>query len=170
MQIPYPKTLALICLIFTFLSCSSNDSEQLVDSNQQDNQTVVDSEIPSTSFELEILGLINTYRASKGLNTLESLNIIKSQTEGHTDYMIGKDQISHDNFSQRSQFLINNANAISVAENVASGFTAADLLVDAWINSDGHRQNIEGDFTSFHLTASQSSDGKWFFTNIFVKK
>lgn len=167
MKIPHPKTLAYICLIFTFLSCSSNDSEQLVE-NIDDSVSI--QNIPSTSFELEILDLINLYRTSSNLESLAKLNIIKKPALDHTNYMIRNNQMSHDNFNTRATFLIENSNAISVAENVAYGYTNAEDLVQAWINSNGHKENIVGDYTHFDIIARQCDDGKWYFTNIFIKK
>ena len=46
----------------------------------------------------------------------------------------------------------------------------AQSVVNAWLNSDGHRQNIEGDFTDFDISAEQNANGQWYFTNIFVKR
>ena len=170
MQTPFPKTLVLVCLFFTFLSCSSSESSIIEDEIEQSQLTF--QNISSTTFELETLELINNYRASKNLQPLIKLNIIKNPALEHTNYMIDKNKISHDNFNSRASFLINNSDAIAVAENVASGFTNAENVVQAWINSDGHRENIEGDFTHFEITARSSSNNQnvFYFTNIFIKK
>ena len=68
------------------------------------------------------------------------------------------------------EYLSKNANAIGVGENVAYGYSTAESVVNAWIKSEGHKKNIEGDFTHFEVTAEKSSDDKWYFTNIFIKK
>ena len=59
---------------------------------------------------------------------------------------------------------------IEVQENVAYGYSYAESVVNAWINSDSHRATLEGDFTDFEISAEQNDEGTWFFTNIFVKK
>ena len=84
--------------------------------------------------------------------------------------MIDKNKISHDFFYERKAYLTKNTNAVGVGENVAYGYSSAKSVVNAWIKSKGHKENIEGDFTHFDVTAEKSADGKWFFTNIFVKK
>ena len=120
--------------------------------------------------EIEILELLNDYRLSEGLNPLSNLGVIKSQTFDHTDYMIQNSNISHDNFTSRRNFLTQNANANRVSENVAYGYSSASSVVAAWINSDSHREAIEGDYTHFDVSAEQDENGYWYFTNIFIKK
>lgn len=153
----------LFCTLI-LASCSSNSTEII------ENTTQAISKITVKPIESDILYLINNYRADKGLSSLQELQIIKSQTTSHTNYMIEKNEVSHEYFFKRKNFLVKNANATSVAENVAYGYTSAQTVVKAWIKSEGHKKNIEGDFTHFNVTAAQNKDGKWFYTNIFIKK
>ena len=109
--------LVFVCILFT--SCASDDDgiyfEKL-------NETKVEySEI-----ELEILDLVNDYRVSKGLESLEKMNFISSVAEGHTYYMAETGKVNHDNFSERHEKLVSNANAKIVGENVGYGFTTAE--------------------------------------------
>jgi len=128
-------------------------------------------EIPAVkTIELEILDLINEHRSSLGLNSLRSMDIVKAQAFLHTDYMIEQDNISHDYFHARKDFLEENAGASKVSENVAYGFSSALSVVTAWLESDYHRNTIEGDYTDFDISAEQNQEGRWFFTNIFIKK
>ena len=99
------------------------------------------------AIEIEILELINNHRITLGLNPL-----------------------NHDNFYQRKNSLMQNAAATKVSENVAYAFSSAESVVNAWINSDGHRATIEGDYTDFDISAEKNDEGKWFFTNIFIKR
>ena len=84
--------------------------------------------------------------------------------------MIEQNQVSHDNFYERKTFLTANTGAKAVSENVAYGFTSAQSVVNAWLNSEGHKQNIEGNFSDFDISAEKNADGKWYYTNIFIKK
>ena len=84
--------------------------------------------------------------------------------------MVDKDEVSHDNFYKRSNYLKANAGAKKVSENVAYGYSRAESVVNAWIKSDSHRKNIEGDFTNFNISAEKNDEGKWYYTNIFIKK
>ena len=66
--------------------------------------------------------------------------------------------------------MVDNVSATKVSENVAYAFSSAESVVNAWLNSDGHRENIEGDFTDFDISAEQNEEGRWYFTNIFIKR
>lgn len=122
------------------------------------------------TIEIEILELINNHRIQMGLNPLNSMNIIKSVAFTHTDYMVEINQVNHDNFFQRKTSLIQNTGAITVSENVAYGYSTAQAVVNAWINSEGHRANIEGNYTYFDISAEQNNEGRWYYTNIFINK
>lgn len=160
--------LFLVASIFVFtMSCSSDSSEDIAPETNQSQNLVIPQ---SKTIEIEIMELINEYRISQGFNVLNNNGIIKGQAYTHTEYMVVNDNVSHDNFYARKSYLINNVGAEAVTENVAFGFTNAQSVVNAWLNSEGHKQNIEGDFTDFEISAEQNADGKWYFTNIFVKK
>ena len=40
----------------------------------------------------------------------------------------------------------------------------------AWLNSPGHRKNIEGDFTHIGIGVVKNDAGVYYFTQIFLKK
>lgn len=155
--------LALLALL-GFTSCSTESFPEEV-------TTVNINQAPQAKvIELEIMELINQHRISTGLSPLRNHNIVKSVAFSHTDYMIEVNQVNHDNFFQRKSSLERHANALSVAENVAYSFNSAESVVNAWLNSEGHRQTIEGDFTDFDISAEQNEQGRWYYTNIFIKR
>ncbi|WP_044398410.1 CAP domain-containing protein [Lacinutrix sp. Hel_I_90] len=162
------KNVLNLVLVFFVLILSTSCSTDSVEELQDTPATVFIPE--SKAIEIEIIALINDYRMSQGLTALSEHNIVKSQAYKHTEYMVEADSVSHANFYSRKSYLENNAGAQLVTENVAYGFTSAQAVVNAWINSEGHKQNIEGDFTNFDVSAEQSPEGKWYFTNIFIKK
>ena len=120
--------------------------------------------------EIETMQLINEYRISIGLQSLNNLGVIKSVAYSHTEYMLALNQLSHDNFEQRRRTLIDNAGAITVSENVGYGYTSGQAVLDAWLSSPSHRSIIEGNYTDFDISAEQNEIGVWFFTNIFIRK
>ena len=131
--------LALLALL-SFASCSTNSIE--------DEAEALELKLVSQQakvIELEILNLINDHRLSKGLSPLEDMSIVKSVAFSHTDYMVDNDEVSHHNFYTRSNYLKANAGAQQVSENVAYGYSSAESVVDAWIKSEAHKDNIEGD-------------------------
>lgn len=120
--------------------------------------------------EIQVLELLNNHRLSLGLKALAGMPIVKSVAFSHTDYMVYNNEVSHANFYKRSDYLKANAGATRVSENVAYGYSSAQTVVSAWLKSDAHRANIEGDFTNFDVAAEENADGKWYYTNIFIKK
>lgn len=69
----------------------------------------------------EILQIVNDHRLSIGENPLE-LNVLATDLANeHTEYMIAQNDISHDDFDQRSDRLIADENALRTGENVAYG-------------------------------------------------
>ena len=160
-----PLRLLLVLCALVLTSCSSNSEIELA-GNTSEPTTV----ITEKSIEAEILVLINNYRVANGFSILNKLQTIKSQANTHTNYMIDQNKISHDFFYQRKEYLTQNANAVGVGENVAYGYSSAESVVNAWIKSEGHKKNIEGNFTHFEISAEKDADGKWYFTNIFIKK
>ncbi len=58
----------------------------------------------------------------------------------------------------------------AAAENVAYGQMSAEEVVDGWLHSPGHRQNIEGDYNLTGIGVAQNKDGVIYFTQIFVLK
>ncbi|MEP1488101.1 MAG: CAP domain-containing protein [Algibacter sp.] len=151
-------------IIFTF-SCSTDSIDDKADAIELSLTT-----LEAKSIEVEILELINNHRLSMGLNPLSDMPVVKSVAYSHTDYMVDNNQVSHDNFFTRSDYLKENAGAKKVSENVAYGYTSAESVVKAWIKSEGHKANIEGDYSNFDISAEKSEEGKWYYTNIFIKK
>lgn len=122
------------------------------------------------AIEVEILENINNHRLSIGLTPLSNMEIVKSVAFSHTDYMLDTGEVSHDNFYTRSNYLKKNAGAKEVSENVAYGYSTARTVVNAWLKSEGHRATIEGDYTYCDVSAEKNEKGRWYFTNIFIKK
>ena len=159
------RALLPLAIVFTMVSCSSDDSE-----TTPSNAKLV-TEYSYNDTELRLVQLINDYRQSLGLTRLEVINHISYKSEGHNEYMIEKQVMSHDYFQERSTNLIQVLGAERVAENVAYNYNTPESAFSAWKNSPGHRANIEGDFTHFGISVSIDSEtGRKFYTNMFIKK
>ena len=114
--------------------------------------------------------LINDYRVSIGLNSLEKINHISHKSEEHDNYMITNNVVNHDDFVARSENIISVLGAKTVGENIAYNYNSPQAALDAWLNSPGHKQNIEGNFTHFGISIRENpSNGKKYYTNIFAR-
>jgi uncharacterized protein YkwD len=153
---------ALVCTVLT--SCTSG--EEGVYFNE-----INDVKVEYSKMELEILDLINEHRQSLSMQTLDELDIISSVALSHSAYMVEVDEVNHDGFPQRQENLVEKANATSVGENVAYGFQSAAGVVNAWLNSADHKAIIENEsYTHFGISIEQNSEGRNYFTQIFIKK
>ncbi len=118
----------------------------------------------------EILVRINEHRTSIGLSEIiKDQQYASAYAVDHTQYMIDIEKINHDNFSVRSKAL-KDRGAKVVGENVAFGYTTAEAVVTAWLNSEGHREIIEGNYTHSGFGIMKSSRGKYYFTQLFYRK
>ncbi|MCH9661599.1 MAG: CAP domain-containing protein [Bacteroidetes bacterium] len=118
----------------------------------------------------EILSLVNEHRSGMGLETVQSdQQYASAYAVDHTQHMIDMSQINHDNFSERSRAL-KNRGAASVGENVASGYTSAEAVVNAWLNSPSHRSVLEGNYTHSGFGVMQNAQGTYYYTQLFYRK
>jgi uncharacterized protein YkwD len=158
--------LPLLVFAFIFLtSCSSEDDGIYFD------KAIIETKTEYSNIELEIFDLVNEYRISIGLNALSPLNIVSSVAETHTSYMVSTGNVGHDNFPERQQKLVQDAHAKTVGENVGYGFNSAQGVVNAWLNSEGHKAIIENpEYTHFGISTEQNDQGRNFFTQIFIKR
>lgn len=159
-KLPLLALLAVLCY-----SCTTDSLDDNIDAMELTLVTPV-----TKTIETQVLELINNHRLSMGLNALAAMPLVKSVAFSHTDYMVVNNEVSHVNFYKRSDYLKTNAGATRVTENVAYGYSSAQTVVNAWLKSDAHRANIEGDYTNFDVAAEVNTEGKWYYTNIFIKK
>ncbi len=156
----------LLCLV---TSCSKEDSGN---TTVEVNYSIDLNLAQETDWEFadEILALINEHRTSMGLSTINrDQQHASAYAVDHTKYMIDKDKISHDNFSFRNNGM-KNRGAISVGEVVAFGYSNAESVVNAWLNSPSHRNVIEGPYSHSGFGIIENSQGQYFFTQLFYRK
>ena len=134
------------------------------------NLTTMPAPVAYTDIELDILNLINAHRSQQGLGELLALDEGSVQAANHNEHMIEGNEVCHHFFGDRYEALVKSAEAKAVSENVAFGYRTAEAVVNAWIKSEGHRKNLEGDHTHFGISVKEGKDGKLYFTNIFVRK
>lgn len=154
------KVIALVAVVFLGVSCATEAQEE-------PRYKVV----PVTKDqELEVLAYINAHRLDHDLPELLQSSIIKGVAYSHSVYMAEAQAVSHDFFFDRKHYLMRDMAALTVAENVGYGYATVTALCQAWLASSSHRSVIEGDYTHFDISAEQDAMGRWYYTNIFVKK
>jgi uncharacterized protein YkwD len=119
----------------------------------------------------DILAKVNQHRRLKGLAPLRMNPVISSEAAKHSQQMAsGKTSFGHAGFDSRIQRISGQLGAVKrSAENVASGSSTADEVVRGWLNSPGHRQNIEGDFNLTGIGLARNRKGVLYFTQLFIR-
>jgi uncharacterized protein YkwD len=121
----------------------------------------------------QVVTLINRYRASKGLRQLGVSSSLTASSTWKSLHMAGYRYFAHDDPSppagrsafQRAKDCGFNGNAWG--ENIAWGYPTAQSVVNGWLNSPGHRANIESaSFTSTGVGAANSG-GRLYWTQSF---
>ena len=130
------------------------------------------STVQTLSFEEQILQYINAYRQSKNLSPLEMNAAISTEALKHSIAMAGgKTPFGHDGFDDRANSIKRQfGSAKKLAENVAYGHLNAKQVVDIWLNSPGHRHNIEGPYNVTGIGTAKRDDGTVFFTQLFAAR
>ena len=123
------------------------------------------------AIEQAIFEQINTHRQSQGLAPLEQQSVIAAQSRQHSEAMALNRRLSHDGFQERVGAIAQTLTYRGAGENVASNQGYADpatQAVQGWLNSPGHRQNIEGNFDATGIGVAQAADGTYYLTQIFI--
>ena len=141
--------------------------------------TVQPTTKPNTSssesaMEEEVLRLVNEERTKRGLNALKRASDLDALARAHSADMINRHFFDHNNPDGQSPFDRMRAAGISyraAAENIASGQRSAEAVMNAWMNSSGHRANIlNATYTEIGIGAVKSSGGTIYWTQEFVKR
>ncbi|QNJ97590.1 hypothetical protein ALE3EI_1017 [Constantimarinum furrinae] len=157
--------MAFICLVTSCQKDEGVTSEEL-------NYTIDLNLANETDWVManEILVLVNDHRASIGLPAIKKdQQYASAYAVDHTQYMIDTQKINHDNFNVRANAL-KERGATIVGENVAYGYATAEAVVNAWLNSPGHKKVIEGAYTHSGFGVMQNDKGTYYFTQLFYRK
>lgn len=149
-----------------------NDDKPNNDNNTEDkNETTTDSFL---SFQKEVTRLVNVERSKRGLSKLDfnvelsNIATLKSQD------MINKNYFSHTSPTYGSPFDMMerfNVSYRSAGENIAKGQRTPQDVVNAWMNSSGHRANIlNSNYTDLGVGVAKSSNGTMYWTQMFIGK
>ncbi len=129
-----------------------------------------------TTFEVEqqVFELINQHRSSIGLNALIKSDIIFTESRKHSAGMAaGRVNYGHDGFSNRAGVIRRVTRCGMMGENVnyTWGKDVARRAVNSWLNSKGHRENIEKpNFTISGVGVAKDRSGMFYLTQIFGVK
>lgn len=97
------------------------------------------------SFEKEVIRLVNEIRRGYGLSALEENESLSRVAREKSRDMADRNYFSHQSPTYGSPFEMMKSFGIrynAAGENIAKGYTSPQSVVDGWMNSQGHRENI----------------------------
>ncbi|MHC4959584.1 MAG: CAP domain-containing protein [Planctomycetota bacterium] len=127
------------------------------------------------AMESSVHDLVNAERMANSVAPLVHDDVLRLVARAHSQDMVARDFFDHVNPDGYDPFdRMRGASVVflTAGENIAwnHGFSDPDVVVvDAWMNSSGHRANIlNGNFTHGGLGVARRGDGAWFFTQVFA--
>ncbi|WP_071516110.1 CAP domain-containing protein [Geitlerinema sp. PCC 9228] len=132
------------------------------------NQELLDRVIERTNLE----------RTQRGLSPLVPNQDLTEAAQTHSENMAFQDFFSHTGVNGADvsdRVLDEGYRYTSVAENIAAGYTNAEAVVEGWMNSPGHRENIlNPDLkeigVGYHFLANDTGDTNYnhYWTQVFA--
>lgn len=100
---------------------------------------------PTSAFVQQVLDATNRYRQQAGLSPLRLNAKLNAAAQTHSVDMALNDFFNHTGSDQSTPFDRITGSGYSyalAAENIAAGYATPQSVVEAWMNSPGHRENI----------------------------
>ena len=131
----------------------------------------------NTAIESEIIRLVNVERARHGLPALAVSGQLNFAADLHSRDMAARRTMAHELYGTAQPLPTDRLDAAGYddwtysyawGENVAYGYGSAAAVLNAWMNSPGHRANILGSsFTEIGVSVRAGSNGILYFTQVF---
>ncbi|MCA0746531.1 sporulation protein, partial [Clostridioides difficile] len=154
---------------------NSGSTDKPEDNNNSDSTNKPDDNNNSGStsesfsaYQKEVVDLVNIERAKAGLNPLTLDSSISNVATKKSQDMIDNNYFSHNSPTYGSPFDMLKKFGISyktAGENIAMGQKTPKEVVNAWMNSEGHRKNIMNpNFSKIGVGVAQKSGGSIYWT------
>jgi uncharacterized protein YkwD len=131
--------------------------------------------VPTVTLEREMHQLVNQHRVRRGLPALQYDERVAEIAREHSAAMASRARpFGHAGFDQRGSALARFLPYRGLAENVAydgrGGADLSSLVVEGWIGSAAHRQNIEGAYEVTGIGVARDREGVVYATQIFLRR
>ena len=163
-------------------SGNENNNNNSNNNNNTENNSGSTEEKPSTtpntnnsdfaSYQQQVLELVNKERSKNGLSPLTLDYSLSNVATKKSQDMINKNYFDHTSptygspFDMMKQFGISYRSA---GENIAKGQRTPQEVMNAWMNSAGHRANIlNSSFTKLGVGIAKDSNGTLYWTQMFI--
>jgi uncharacterized protein YkwD len=148
-------SLVFFVIFFPLISCENNPL-----SNNKTNY--------SDELGKKVHRLVNIHRTSIGLPELEWSEIIAAECRTHSTNIANTGTINHDGFYERIDRIKEKIPVSWAGENVAQNWSTQGA-VTSWLNSPGHRKNIESNSNLTGVGIAFDEDSAMYLTQIFIR-
>jgi uncharacterized YkwD family protein/spore coat assembly protein SafA len=125
------------------------------------------------ALENEVIRLVNSERAKKGLPALKANWQVSRVARYKSQDMIDKNYFSHTSPTYGSPFRMLETFGVSFSaagENIAMGQRTPSEVMNAWMGSPGHRNNIlSPSYTEIGVGLAKSGNRRYYWTQMFIK-
>lgn len=138
-------SILLLLSICIFSSCNNDDDNSNDIKVEENNSINTSSEVNAGNYQQQVLALVNKARKEEGVPPLKLNNELNKAAFNHSEDMLNQDYFSHtgkngSSFSERARKA--NYTGSPMGENIAWGQRSPESVVNAWLNSSGHRRNM----------------------------
>lgn len=155
---------------------SNSESTPSKDPSSSDNSSSEAEDVNDSSyreFQKRVINLVNKERAANGLSALQEdsdldkVATLKSEDMAKLNYFSHTSPTYGSPFDMLSQFGISYKAA---GENIAMGQPTPESVMNAWMNSEGHRANIlNSNYTHIGVGIAKNANGQYIWTQTFLK-
>jgi len=128
--------------------------------------------VSNASYLTQVVELVNQERKKAGLSPLEIDTNLANAAQVRAKELV--DNFSHTRPNGSSCFTAFSeagVEYISVGENIAAGYSTPEKVVEGWMNSEGHRANILGDYTHIGVGLQVIDSGyQYYWVQCFIHK
>lgn len=157
--------------IFIFLIGLSVSTQTFAKSTH-DGNTISKTHI--VSMENYCHEMINQVRIEHGMKPLKYESQLANCAREHSqDMALKKVPFGHQGFETRAKKMRKVASFLSMGENVAYSYNYSDhvaIAVEGWMKSQGHKENILGDFEETGIGIAFNDQGECYVTQLFAKR
>ncbi len=140
-----------------------NDSGSNISGGNSNSQNTVDTD----AFAMEVLELVNAERESYGLDPLSYDAALYSASDVRAVEL--ESYYSHTRPDGSSCFTAITTDYGYAGENIAEGYTTPAAVMNGWMNSQGHRENIlSSNFTHLGVGVHQYANGRIGWVQLFI--
>ncbi|MCH8912097.1 MAG: CAP domain-containing protein [Planctomycetes bacterium] len=137
-------------------------------------RVICDEPDDSSAPAAEVIALVNQERVLRGMNPLTLNERLSAEAADYACTMIEDDFFGHDHPETGDSFVDRHGasefRCFPAGENLATGHTSAEMVVEDWMNSDDHRKIILNDvYQEMGLGLRRdSADGRLFWVQFFI--